>query len=441
MENNNIQGWHILKYAIFAENPNDNNEIYCVNLLSGTCFSLSHEEFSLLFKFNQLQDDNSILKKFIQEGIVINFDEKAMMEVLSRKACSFSKSLKITICPTLDCNFNCPYCFENHKKGKMSLETQDNIIKLIENIYNYNKIKFLSVTWYGGEPLLGIDIIDSLSQRIIDFTTKNNINYNSNIITNGYLLDQRKVDILTKAKVNKYQITLDGIEETHDKTRHLINGNPTYHTIINNLYNIRLNGQISIRHNVYEENWQDIEKLKNIIKDLKEKTGNNVVYYAVPVAANDIAEKRGTQVDLLNTCRSSKIEITKDIKNFSKAKGHYCGAQTLSFIVVDHEGRLYKCWEDVDKPERSFGNITNWNFNDPLYSAKNPNPLLNYINTAGVLDDKECQNCDFLPICAGGCPNKRLYYKKKCVAYKNTPEEFVLEFVKKFNLNRNFLDK
>lgn len=426
--------WHLLKYTLFAENPENKNEIYCVNLLSGTYFILNREEFNFLFKLSSLDSKSEILKKFIQQGIVINFDEKALMETLARKSCNPSNFVKLTICPTLACNFNCPYCFENHKSGKMSEETQNDIINFLEK--TNKKIKTLFVTWYGGEPLLAVDIIQSLSRKLINFSEKNNISYNSNIITNGYLLNQKIADTLKELKVSHYQITLDGIGETHDKTRHLANGNPTFDKIIDNLHNIKIEGNISIRHNIHKGNIKDSKNLELFIQKLKEETGNNIRYYGVPVAGNDVADTREEKVEILSNEEKMKIEAIKDSKHFSRASGHFCGSQTFEFLTIDNEGRLYKCWEDVDKPERSFGNIKTWNFNNPLYSSTNPNPLLNYINTAGVLNDLECQNCILLPLCKGGCPNKRLYYRKKCAAYKDNPEVFVLELIKRLNKNK-----
>ena len=73
--------WHLLKYALFAENPDNKEEIYCVNLLSGTWFTLNREEFLLLFKINELEKDVLKFKKLIQQGIVINFDEVELMKI------------------------------------------------------------------------------------------------------------------------------------------------------------------------------------------------------------------------------------------------------------------------------------------------------------------------------------------------------------------------
>lgn len=40
----------------------------------------------------------------------------------------------ITICPTLACNFECPYCFEDRGRGKMASEIQDDIVRLAERM-------------------------------------------------------------------------------------------------------------------------------------------------------------------------------------------------------------------------------------------------------------------------------------------------------------------
>ena len=425
--------WHLLKYTLFAENPDNKDEVFCVNLLSGTCFCLTHEEFSILFKFSQLDKEDKTLKKFIQQGIIINFDELALLKVMSRKINYSFNALKLTICPTIGCNFNCPYCFENHIPSKMSEEVQDNIINFLKKCKN---LKRLNVTWYGGEPLLFPDVIESLSNKIIEFTKEKNINYTSNIVTNGYLLTQEIADMLNRVKVSSYQITLDGIGEKHNATRHLINGGPTFDKIVKNLKTIKINGHISIRHNVYEENKNEVNELQNFVNKIRIESGNNITYYAVPVAGNCIAEKRKENVELLKEDKKAKLEAIKDAKHFSKGDICYCGTQTLEFIVIDTEGRLYKCWEDVDKPERSFGNIKTWNPFNPLYSCENLDILSNYLNTIGSFDDLECKECVLLPFCKGNCPNKRLYYKKKCPAYKNNPEILVLEIAKRY-LNKN----
>ena len=63
-------------------------------------------------------------------------------------------SLMLTIAITRACNFDCSYCFEGNRTGKpMSDEVIEKLIRFIEN---YHTPK-MSITWYGGEPLLAFD--------------------------------------------------------------------------------------------------------------------------------------------------------------------------------------------------------------------------------------------------------------------------------------------
>jgi uncharacterized protein len=95
-------------------------------------------------------------------------------------------------------------------------------------------------------------------------------------------------------------------------------------------------------------------------------------------------------------------------------------------VGIDEQGRLHKCWEDADKPEHSFGAAARWDPKDPIGTADAPDNLTRYLNTALPNGDPECRECVWLPVCAGGCPNKRLYRRKQCLPFKNDPEKYVL---------------
>ena len=87
---------------------------------------------------------------------------------------------------------------------------------------------------------------------------------------------------------------------------------------------------------------------------------------------------------------------------------------------------MFKCWEDVDKTEHSFGAASVWDPADPITTADRPDQLTAYLNTGLPLSDSECWECAWLPACSGGCPNKRLHYTKQCLPYRTTPEKCML---------------
>lgn len=68
--------------------------------------------------------------------------------------------LNLVLVPTLNCNFDCPYCFENGKRG--GIMSEDTIKDLLEFIKGNKGKDNMSLTWYGGEPLLGLKVIDKI---------------------------------------------------------------------------------------------------------------------------------------------------------------------------------------------------------------------------------------------------------------------------------------
>ena len=232
--------------------------------------------------------------------------------------------------------------------------------------------------------------------------------------------------MLGRYRVEKAQVTLDGVGEAHDKTRHLAGDGQTFDRIIENLRNNKLPFRVDIRHNVHADNRAEIEELKAFTEALAKDSGNTITYYPALVRDNDASEERDGGVRLLCGTDAGDIGIMLEAKRFSSARPRFCLAHTLTGLGVDDMGNLYKCWEDVDKPSRSFGAASRWDPADPLATADSPDNLTGYLNTTLSGGDPECRECVWLPFCSGGCPNKRLYYKKQCLPFKDEPEKYVL---------------
>ena len=78
----------------------------------------------------------------------------------------------------------------------------------------------------GGEPLVRKDLCD-----VMEYAT-NELGFHWGMTTNGILLNEENIKKLKKAKMDTISISIDGLEETHDKFRGV---EGSYNTIINNI--------------------------------------------------------------------------------------------------------------------------------------------------------------------------------------------------------------
>lgn len=80
--------------------------------------------------------------------------------------------LSLVIAATSNCNFRCVYCYEGSvlRASTMSEAIQEAIVKFVESEAPH--LETFTVTWYGGEPLLALDIIENLSIKFVDICKK-----------------------------------------------------------------------------------------------------------------------------------------------------------------------------------------------------------------------------------------------------------------------------
>jgi uncharacterized protein len=250
--------------------------------------------------------------------------------------------------------------------------------------------------------------------------------YYASIITNGYLLDRKTVELLARVHVCETQITLDGMQKTHDATRHLAGGGGTFDRIVRNLKTLHIPFAVNIRQNLHSGNEADRPPLDALVRQISDESGNDLRYGSFYVRDNPASLNRDAKVDLLSGRGRLEEGLRHDVSAFRLTDGHFCGASRLFSVGIDEEGRLYKCWENMHDPAFSFGTAEAWIPEDPVRSALFPDQLTRFINEALPFDDEECRECVWLPVCMGGCPWFRMRGAKECVAYKEEPEAYVL---------------
>jgi radical SAM additional 4Fe4S-binding domain len=347
-----------------------------------------------------------------------DIDELKLLKYRNYSGKFSSRDFGIVLAPTLACNFACPYCYETAKAGMMSKEVQDSLIEMIEE--NAKNKKNINVTWYGGEPLLAKDIIFGFAKRAIEICDRENVNYSSYIVTNGYLINDEIIKGMKESKITGAQITVDGPPSIHNKRRKLKNSDEeTFTTIISNIKKLIDNGitNVAIRINIDKTNVDNVEELLDILDEngLKDTSVNLGHVTAYTDACNGVVDNcLDVKEYAENDTKYQKIlfdrgyNVSSRYPFYPSIKSNYCCADHIGAFVIDAEGYMYKCWNDVGNVDRAVGNVTKIKdeVNEKMF-ARNMEYMM-----WSPFDHEECKECNVLPICMGGCPYKGLMNKK-----------------------------
>lgn len=374
--------------------------------------------------------ETELVREMKRAGFLVeaSVDELQQLE-MSYNLSKYEKAgLGLVIAPTMACNFACPYCFEGAQTGIMSEELQDKIISMASDFAKNGQN--LNITWFGGEPLLAKKTIYSMSEQLIGICKREKVDYEAGIITNGYLLDEETIQRLKEYRVTSIQITLDGLSETHNRKRKLKSNSdePTFARILENTLLAKKFGiDTAVRINVDRETQQELEQLLELMieKGLEEDL------YLGHVQANTDSSK-----DFAENCLSTEefACVCADFENLlfsKKIKTDYpeptrmgCGADYLYSYVIDADGDMYKCWNDIGIKGNSIGNIGV--LENLSQFVQNPNQNYSKYLTWSPFDFEKCRECNILPICMGGCQyNGRDAGEPVCENWKYELEKYI----------------
>lgn len=390
------------------------------NARTGALALIEEEKYALYTAFAEAGTpipDEELISDLRRGGYVVDadFDELQSLQYRLLRSRYHHGSLGLTVAPTSDCNFRCVYCYEKDsiKPVTMSEETQEALLNFVRAQLPF--IQRLSVTWYGGEPLLSLGIIEKLSEQLMALCEAHKVEYSAGIVTNGFLLTPKNMEKLNGMKVSHIQVTLDGAAEDHDKRRCLAGGVPTFDRIIENLVAIKdlIKDPIAIRINADRHN---IDRVDNVIRILREKGLEKVTYPYLAMVEN----LNGAYND--NSCLHTNEFSARDfsfitrnglniLDRIPRQLASYCGADSDNSFVIGPDGRIYKCWNEIGIEGREIGTLK-----EGIREGQQLHSFLLYDATR----DPECVACKFLPVCMGGCPYMRQYNPaSRCTAMKH----------------------
>ncbi|MCL2137414.1 MAG: SPASM domain-containing protein [Coriobacteriia bacterium] len=352
--------------------------------------------------------DPDLLENMEYGGFIVGdeFDEKQSLKLRSWSNKFSPENYGLTIAPTLACNFACLYCYESAKKGIMSKEVQQSIVEMVEDAANSKKD--IQITWYGGEPLLAINVIREMSAQFIAICAEHQVNYFAYMVTNGYLLTPEVIEQLKECAIQNLQITIDGPKEVHDSRRMLSNQKGTFDVIISNILQLVEAGiHPDIRINVDKTNKDSLPQIIGYLKDLKLEqcriTFGHVNAYTEACAniegsCLNVKEYAEETIEYQHLLHEAGF-LASEYPMYPGIKGNYCCADSVYSYVVDPEGYLYKCWNDIGNVEKSIGLITE----DEALTDLQYKTLADYLLWS-PFEHEKCIECSILPICMGGCP-------------------------------------
>ncbi|ARM76079.1 radical SAM/SPASM domain-containing protein [Acidianus manzaensis] len=354
------------------------------NTLTGYAIKVSKEEMEKLA--NGEVPEN--LKEIIEEGFA---DQEFDPDKLIMK----KEYLEPTLVLTYDCNFDCPYCFQKAFKNK--LRVTDSVIKgfinYIDKHVNNRKIR---VTYFGGEPLLELDKIKTISKELL---SRYGDKYSFSIVTNTSLLFPRILDELNSLGLRYVQVTLDGPKEIHDKRRYFIGGKGSYNIIIDNLKYAQDHTNVVLRINI---DFTNANYIKDLLTDLKEKKITKIRLDPHLVHDNVFNDKYWNRImpkenegkiltEFWETAKDLGFEIPQEVFRLG-----VCVAHIDEDIVVDPIGNIYPCWAFTGNPLYIKGKLKEDGTIEYL------NSKLSSVVAKNIWKGK-CEDCPYLPMCLGGC--------------------------------------
>lgn len=360
---------------------------------------------------NNIESDPNLTSIFEEAGIIIddNQNEQDSLRKLINNVNLDESVYMLHVNPTLQCNFQCWYCYESHVNGFMTDMTLTAVKKHISYVITQkSNLKSFQLSFFGGEPMLRYwQTAYPLLKYTKELCKKDNINFISHFTTNGYLIDKKIVESV-KEFGTQFQITLDGAKEQHNKVRHS-SSNDSYERILENIKALSLEGlHVVLRINYTIEN---LDTIKSVISDLAffsktSKQNIRVDFQRVwqdfdKSSTSKISEEKVKDKVRRYIHALSKIGIIGSAYFLSHGIPHTCYADKQNQLLVNWNGDVFKCTARDFKTENRIGVITP--DGEIIYDKDSPYPQI-----ITKIPSEKCLNCRIAPLCGGGCHRQYL---------------------------------
>lgn len=399
-------------HKVFQSNGNK----YLFIARTGALFELDEETSFLIdmdgYTIEKVQDE--MLRKFAShpdevESMLNDFRNVGLLgtsiaEEELQYSLDYLHGIELMVCQC--CNLACSYCYaaegEYDHPGRMTKDVGE---KAIDFLFAHTKDDHVSISFFGGEPLMNIDLIKTLVKYANQIALQRNKRISYAVTTNGTLIDK---DVAQFLKINNFYVSfsVDGTQAKHDLCRVDKSGNGSYAKSIRNLHLLGEN-HVSLRATSTPEN-SDYTEIADALYELK-KTDFYIgeamncfqreeTILAVEQSYDCLIKHFYTDLQLgkIDKCRANSL-IYQNLRKIAyfKERSSSCSA-FISTLAVDVDGKIYPCHRfvgssyiigDVNLPEIDIENAARLFSKDFLLK-----------NRVG------CSECWAQNLCVGGCP-------------------------------------
>ena len=334
---------------------------------------------------------SSFFDALVANNMIVNNPSEDIDNVMQHilTTLSSSKTLRLTINPTLDCNLRCWYCYETHnKKAYISDQTIKSVGDFVTTQLNKN-VENVILSFFGGEPLLTANKRAlPIAKMISDICKRKRIPLSLHFTTNGSLLKPNIIDKISSLDLpTTFQIAFDGDRTLHNKTKNWA-GIGTYDIVLNNIdYALSKHLKVNVRCNYTAENISSFQNLIDDIARLKHNDKSLIRISFQRVWQESATKELFEQATVLNDYASS-LGYNTDLGGAICAKS-YCYADFDNSYVINYNGDVFKCTARNFDSTHKLGKLdTNGN-------------LINVDATyhSSMRIKPYCHECSLLPIC------------------------------------------
>lgn len=370
-------------------------------------------------------------------------DEAATAEALRKMLVARRDGgLSVTVVPSLGCNFSCNYCYNGLHPVEGGDTAKSFRAAFAHAEANLAEGTSLSVTWYGGEPLLFQKKLPEWGGAFVELAKQRGCRFRSDILTNGSAITPATTELLLAAGITRAQVSIDWPAGATNRKSKFATAEASLARVLKNINFLSSDIKVTLRINTAPG---FLATFPELIEQIKRMVTRKVGLYCHRLyESNEASLNNQSAAQLRYDNAASYAEDFMRAKAIIRAFGYpyeyvpeqvpigQCIAQSDDDIIFNDEGAMRKCPREIHGEGAE------------VYGDGTKNTQAHFYQNAQAADDLDCSRCAYLPVCHGGCV-KEFYHAptnklNRCTLWKFTLEDELTHFLEDLPNERTHCD-